>query len=364
MNIINSHNSWSRLEEVWLGDVYPESFYEHLEPEVRDVFQHITRITKEDLQIIQNKLEELGVVVRRPVYGSIENYIDQKGVLRKPSIMPRDYFLIFGNNLYCTNYDYTPDWQDTINKYKKCKYSNVKPVLYNWHMKNSIVGSHTIRAGKDLYIDFEFWNNDNGSIHDAFINQKLPSIGGQTLKDEFSNYRTHLIFNGGHIDATFAILRPGLILASTYYDQYHKTFPNWKTINCIAPEFAPEAQRTNEPHLNGKFFVPGLSSQSKSFNQYIIDHALEWVGSYTETYFELNCLVIDENNVLMLGNNEKLFTELEQHNITVHSLPFRTRTFWDGGLHCLTLDIRRQSTVEDYFPERGPSGSITVYNES
>jgi hypothetical protein len=29
---INNHNSWDTLEEVWLGDVYPAEWYDHLEP--------------------------------------------------------------------------------------------------------------------------------------------------------------------------------------------------------------------------------------------------------------------------------------------------------------------------------------------
>jgi len=28
--IINSSNSWSSLKEVWLGDVYPADWYDHL----------------------------------------------------------------------------------------------------------------------------------------------------------------------------------------------------------------------------------------------------------------------------------------------------------------------------------------------
>ena len=61
MSLINSHNSWSQLEEVWLGDVYPAAWYEHLDPEVRDVFQQLTSITQEDLNSIQKTLEGLGV---------------------------------------------------------------------------------------------------------------------------------------------------------------------------------------------------------------------------------------------------------------------------------------------------------------
>ena len=91
---------------------------------------------------------------------------------------------------------------------------------------------------------------------------------------------------------------------------------------------------------------------NRTFNQHIIDHALDWVGCYTETYFELNCLVVDTENVIMLAENEVLARELERHGIQVHWVPFRARSFWDGAMHCLTVDIRRQSAIVDYFPER------------
>ena len=51
----------------------------------------------------------------------------------------------------------------------------------------------------------------------------------------------------------------------------------------------------------------------------------------------------------MLGENDKLFNYLSKKGINVHSVPFRTRTFWDGGVHCLTVDIKRNGKVEDYF---------------
>jgi hypothetical protein len=47
-----------------------------------------------------------------------------------------------------------------------------------------------------------------------------------------------------------------------------------------------------------------------------------------------------------------LARSLEQHGITVHWVPFRTRSFWVGAMHCLTVDIRRDSSLVDYFPER------------
>jgi N-dimethylarginine dimethylaminohydrolase len=102
---------------------------------------------------------------------------------------------------------------------------------------------------------------------------------------------------------------------------------------------------------NGKFYDTTVGT-NQSFNEHVIQHALDWVGDYRETYFELNCLVINERNVVMLSKNEPLAEELSRRNITVHWVPFRARSFWDGAMHCLTVDIRRQSTIEDFFPER------------
>ena len=94
--------------------------------------------------------------------------------------------------------------------------------------------------------------------------------------------------------------------------------------------------------------MPNLA-KNNFFNEYIIKYALDWVGNFKETYFDINCLVVDEKNVLMLGDNEPLFDALYKKGINVHSVPFRARTFWDGGLHCLTVDILRDSSLIDYF---------------
>jgi len=48
---MNKVNSWcgfsGDLEEVWLGDCYPQHFYDHLDSQTRDVFYQITEWTKE-----------------------------------------------------------------------------------------------------------------------------------------------------------------------------------------------------------------------------------------------------------------------------------------------------------------------------
>ena len=77
MSLVNSNCGFTKLEEVWLGDVYPASFYDHLSPAVRDAFYTITEWTKEDLAPIERKLQELGVVVRRPEYHNIDDCLNE-----------------------------------------------------------------------------------------------------------------------------------------------------------------------------------------------------------------------------------------------------------------------------------------------
>ena len=346
---INSYTNWGRLEEVWLGDCYPAHFYDHLESEVRDIFYEITQKTQEDLAVIQRKIEEHGVQVRRPRYNRIEDFLippghsTSAGQLCKPMICPRDHFLVFGNTLFGATWDHRA-WRDAVADYAQDPGSRIvdRP---NIHGAGHINGANTVRAGRDFYLD-SHW-------HDGYVDVEYVQ---QTFKD----YRLHVLNNGGHVDGCFAVLKPGLLLTSKYFDDYDRTFPNWEKININEPEFLRHKStwRTG-PEGNGKWWLPGVSNSAK-FNDHVIKHAQDWVGDYTETYFELNCLVIDEKNVLMVGENEGVFRALEQHGITAHPMPFRTRTFWDGGLHCLTLDIRRNDSRVDLFPERGDQ-NLFVY---
>ena len=345
--LINSHNNWGKLEEVWVGDVYPVSWYDHLTPEVRDCFQEITERTQHDLQAIENKLHEFNVIVRRPKYDRIDDYISDKtpvgvpirrprsGQLIKPEITPRDNYLTMNNTLFATkprSHEISP-WQHIIDEYKQ-KGGDVRRC-------NALInGANTVRASRDIYIDIGV--------------QTDYSLVQEQVVDQFPENRIHVLNNGGHLDGCFALLKPGVLLASSYFDSYETTFPGWDRINTSAPEFKSHRHycRKNTNFSNGKWWLADMK-HSQAFNQHIIQHALTWVGDYTETFFEVNCLVLDEKNVVVLGEHESIFRRMEEYGITAHSVPFRTRTFWDGGMHCLTLDIRRQTKLEDFFPERG-----------
>ena len=322
--VINSHNSWSQLEEVWLGDVYPEHWFDHLESSIRDVFRELTQITKQDLASIQKVLESFGVAVQRPRYDDITKFLVNDNLI-KPQICPRDNYLVIGNDLL-VNYNDGPAWQHTYHRYiidSQCRIVRANTNLLN--------GANVVRVGRDIIID--------RNIFDYEYDNSWP------------DYRVQVVANGGHMDGCFAILRPGLILANHYWDEYEKTFPGWEIIMLDNPTYGASPHTGYQqpyPIYNGKFWDTTVGT-NRTFNEHIVKHALDWVGCYTETYFELNCLVVNEQNVIMLAQNDRLAETLSRHGITVHWVPFRTRSFWDGAMHCLTLDIRRQSTLIDYF---------------
>jgi len=325
---INSHDSWSPLQEVWLGDVYPAAWYDHLESAVRDVFYELTDLTQQDLTSIQHKLTDFGITVCRPSYARQDDFVNQHGMLIKPQICPRDNFVVIGHELIGQRAQFTA-WQDHIERYRCDSQTRITSTG-----QMCINGANIVRVGRDIIIDRDIFDYE--------------------YRGEWPEYRVHTVSNGGHMDGCFAILKPGLILANHYYEDYDTTFPGWKIIQLDDPTYhaAPSiGYQQPYPVYNGKFWDTAVGT-NRAFNQHIIDHALDWVGCYTETFFELNCLVIDTENVIMLAENESLARTLEQHDITVHWVPFRTRSFWDGAMHCLTVDIRRDSQIIDYFPQR------------
>jgi hypothetical protein len=331
--LINSHNSWNRLREVWLGDVYPSSWYDHLEPEIRDVFYRLTEITKQDLDVIQDTLQNLGVCVRRPTYDSIDNYLGAEDNLIKPQICPRDHFVVIGNDLIGHKWQ-TRAWQSIIDGYLTDAESQ-----FVASSQACINGANVVRVGRDIIVD----RNKSQYVYNG----------------EWPRYRVRVVDNGGHMDGCFAVLRPGLIIANRYYQDYDKTFPGWEKIMLHLPTYHDRSIKVNRefPSHNGKFWDTTIGA-TRRFNEHIIKHALDWVGCYTETYFEVNCLVIDECNVVMLSKNSTIEKELNKHGINVHWVPFRARSFWDGAMHCLTVDIHRESKIEDFFPERDGVKSI------
>lgn len=336
MSIVNSYCGFYPLEEVWLGDVYPFDFYDHLPGAVKDAFYTITEWTKEDLAKIEKKLQELGVTVRRPKYENINDCLDQNDNLFKPVIAARDDTLVLGNRLWnLRNYFRKNPWQQWLDLYRESG-SVIQEISDGpWAC---VSPPCLTRMGKDIYLDWIYHEHVWGMVCEPAVE----------LAKEF---RVHVSMIDGHSDCVFCPVAEGLILTTNYKKSYSKTFPGWEIYNIN------HSRRRKPLNMGGGFHQWHLPDEkigaNREFAQHIQRKAQDWVGSYIETVFDVNLLIVDDKNILSIGDDEDTFEFLFKKGYTVHAFDFRCRNFWDGGMHCLTNDIRRQGECPDFFPNRG-----------
>lgn len=371
MIIPNVHNNWDPLKYVILGDVWNSSFYEDIKDgAIRDAFQTVTEWTKEDLNIIQKKLEELGVEVVRPNISSPT--VGKTGKLPKPPICPRDSSAVLGNTFYYgEGHHFLYEYQEILSKINR---SNIK---INGAINFGLSGAGLVKFGKDIIIDKGEGSNEQTTdeakrrvFEDVYSLEKHK-------KQYLQEYRIRYTTEGGHTDGCFMPLKPGLLLTSLYYKEYETVAPNWERIDLSTPTYAHHRSQNGlgwklktkleqEKNLEKgyrKWFVSndnGTVDYYPAINDFVEKYCADWIGDYTETFFEVNTLVIDEKNLLCMGIHESLFRDLERHGITPHVVPFRCRTFWDGGLHCITLDLVREGSLKEYDYGRDTSHELLV----
>jgi len=195
------------------------------------------------------------------------------------------------------------------------------------------------RVGKDIYLGTHHYGEyDTEQIKD--------------LTELYPEYRWHIVDTGGHSDATYCPVKPGLIVSLRDVPSYAKTFPGWEVVYLPGQSWEKVRPFLNLKEKNGgKWWVPGeeLNDEFTNFVESWLDH---WVGFVEETVFDVNMLVIDEKNVVVNNYNKAVFEAFERHGVTAHIVNFRHRYFWDGGLHCITADVHREGAMKDYFPER------------
>lgn len=331
--MINSNFGFTPLKEVWLGDCYPTSFYDHYPSEIRDAFNLITEWTKEDTNRLQKFLESRGIIVRRPKFDTIDNYLDQHDDLIRPPMTPRDNYLVLGRTLYSLHRpnDIEP-WQHWLDHYKNLGLDVQSPLR---QPISSLTPSSVVRVGRDLFLDIESHKHVWRWVCEWAVNQS-------------KDYRINICDTSGHSDAVFCPVNRSTIVTSHYKVDYSQSFPTWNVFRVPA--------NLNNFRGNQKWQVTKSVDDNASFAKYVSSKASTWVGNFQETVFEVNMLVLDEHNVVAMKEYPPLFQWLKERNVNVHLFDLRTRSFWDGGWHCLTVDIHREDSKDDLFPERGDNG--------
>jgi len=346
--MLSVYQHWDPLEVCVLGRSYPPEFYSHITNfKARLLLEKIAFETEEDYIAIQKKLEEFGVTVLRPDLpdGTLHN-----GRFLRPPMTPRDVMTMIGTKFYESVYNeknkynlYSgPNCYDKILDYVEQQGNETRT---NWRPE-LINGAQVIRLGKDVY-----YGTDRADV-DIEEYQK-------DLDQEFPDTRNHVVNTGGHYDGTCCVVAPGLIVSAYDAPTYEKTFPGWEVVYLHNMAFDSRSNsnafltpmKIAKAKHRWKWWVPGLHIDDET-TRYIDSYLSHWLGYAAETVFDLNMLIVDPKNVLVYNENEKVFRALERYGITPHMVPFRHRFFWDGGLHCITSDLSRKGTMQNFFKDR------------
>lgn len=368
------YQHWDPLRVCLVGKSYSPEFYRFIDnPKVRLVMEKIARETEEDYQKLISLLHSFGVHVIRPTL--TDNYKDylKDGRILPPPMCPRDWTIMLGNKFYFKsqfqnsgivdrfnpNYVSGTDrkvWKDlflyaqenSINIINDINVINPPKDNFLLNYLNSAV---TTRIGKDLY----FGTNNGWWTEGKFeVNKRNNALDvmQKHIQEQFPEYRCHVIDTDGHADGTFCPVVPGLIVSLCNISNYSDTFPGWEVVylenegwDKVRPFI--EIKKKNR----GKWWVPG-EELNDEFTEFVESWLGHWVGYVEESVFDVNMLVIDENNVACSGTNDKVFDAFKKRNIKPHVINFRHRYFWDGGLHCITSDISREGDIKDYFIDR------------
>ena len=373
------YQHWDPLKVCVVGRSYPPEFYSWINvPHVRSLFEKIAVETEEDYQAIIKKLQEFGVKVMRPKLPNAEDCF-VNGQYIAPPMTPRDYNIMIGDTYYC-NYNLSfrgfyqsvkdPSWPNCntheefinlpkyiqqecidVHGYEKLSrtYSVYDHILSDIKehggkvavndLNNDAPGAMISRIGRDLYVGTKSYDQDT-TEYKKYLNNKFP------------NYRTQIVNTGGHSDGTYCPVCPGLIISLNDVPTYADTFPDWEVVylpNQSWGKITPFLQLKLKN--GGKWWIPGFEHDNEVIN--VVELWLgHWTGYVEETVFDVNMLIIDPKNVIVFNYNKQVFDALDRYGITPHVVPFRHRYFWDGGIHCITSDIHREGTMQDYFPER------------
>lgn len=392
MNRVNSWDEFQPLEEVLLGSVYDSTFFDGVKnPKIRGALKKIIDETNEDLEFFKETMRSHGIKVYQASPSelgyktSILDYVNEHGelgykrnvggtffstgvsasLIPNPPLQPRDDSIVMGNRILVTD-PYTYAIRALLPKFKEwfgeenidisLKQENIHFPRSEKNLRNYLERNHVeindenlakaretevlggfcsptlTRIGKTCLVDT--WQTP--TVVEDFLSLKVPEF----------NYRKITI--GGHNDSIFSVIKPGVLVATRELEPYKHIFNGWDIIWFDDPNWSHVRHWLALRAKNrGKWWVPG-EEQNDDFTAFVEKFLSNWTGMAEETIFDVNCLVLDDKHVVVNSDNKYLSDNLRRHGITPVICPLRHSFFWDGGWHCLTLDIKRRGTQIDY----------------
>lgn len=345
-----SHSGFQPLKTCLVGQCYPPNFFNFIsDHRLRSIFERIATETEEDYQALISVLTYFGVDVIRPMVSSdygMYLYADENGqeIYKKPPMQPRDDMIVIGKYLHVVHngfgHGYIDPWDQFI--------STVNPTAVQDHRTDfdiwkKVAPPCITRVGKDLYFDF--------FSHDPTFTKKMyfALLQEKIIPNNFDDYNIHYVDCGGHSDAVFAPVVPGLIITYLHPNTYKDSFPGWEIVQVPTHSYTDnDLALRSLKSTKGQWWIKGQELDS-SIIELVSTKFNTWTGYSMETQFDVNLLMIDQHNAVVNSHNPAVTSALKRHGVTAHVVPFRHRFFWDCGLHCATLDIVREGEKIAYF---------------
>lgn len=169
------------------------------------------------------------------------------------------------------------------------------------------------RCGRDLFVQLSLVTNRGGV---------------RWIRQHFPDHRVHAVTFGNahplHIDATWVPLRPGLVLhcgerpAEDELVEFMRV-NDWQIVEAARPR----RDKTTLPRL-----------------------------CFCTQWLSMNVLSVDPDTVCVEASEHAQAEQLSKLGFEVIPVPFWDVAPFGGGLHCATVDVRREGSMEDYFPKR------------
>lgn len=367
---VNSHNSWDPLEEVIVGwpfhDDYDDDisfkhfYYESLRmnpnsvdgPWSRqsqpDIEGQLRAELEEDLEGFIDLLSAEGVRVRRPEVRVAASSITTPDwtTMAAHSVMPRDNLLVIGDEIIETapmvrsRYFETDLYKDLLHAYfiegarwtlaprsrlreSNFDYTATPDIALRcsdepWHVEIMFDGAQVVRLGRDLLFNC---SSDNHRLGMRWLARHLGE-----------EYRVHEVnVADNHMDTSVVPLRPGTLLLHRKVrdEQLPEFLRGWDKVT-----YTPPAETLTVESYGSR---PTLSSPALG----------------------MNVLSLDQGRIVVQESQTTLMRDLEAAGFTPVPCRWRHGRMIAGGFHCMTLDVFRRGTLEDYSSGCGPGELVS-----
>jgi hypothetical protein len=344
---IKGYATFHPLKHCWIGSGFKTEWFQDLpiykNDKIMDPLKRIAEETEEDYQTLDKILKDVGVKTYRSFLDIME--VESLKNIFRPPVCPRDHFAVIGEKLYVGRGD-TLGFTDVLkqidgkNQYE-CPPPNRKLVGGPFYIKDgdppppaNISTSSICRVGKDIWWDV---SKDKSAI------EKYKNMW------ESEGFRVHISHRQYHSDGTFCVVKPGCIVSLNDIQDYKTEFPGWDVLyipDQSWPKLSPFLKMKGK--VGGRWWLKGEEHNDELIN-FVNAWLNDWVGYVEETVFDVNMLSIDENTIICNNYNKEVFNHFKKHKVEPILFNFRHRYFWDGGVHCITQDLYREGTMENYF---------------